>query len=44
VYKKINWYQSLAANDILSFYITNPMNSYSPTISDMRVYIEKKPE
>jgi|WetSurMetagenome_2_1015567.scaffolds.fasta_scaffold207901_2 hypothetical protein len=38
------WYVSLAASDVLSFYITNTSNSDDPTISDMKVYLEKKPE
>ena len=38
------WYVSLAASDVLSFYITNTANDNDPTISDMKVYLEKKPE
>jgi len=38
------WYVSLAASDVLSFYITNTSDNGGPTISDMKVYLEKKPE
>jgi hypothetical protein len=38
------WYVSFVANDVISFYITNTSSDNDPTISDMKVYLEKKPE
>jgi hypothetical protein len=39
------WYLTgLAANDWISFRITNETASRNPTITDMKVYIEQKPE
>jgi hypothetical protein len=38
------WYAGFAANDVISFWITNTSSDNNPTISDMKVYIEKKPE
>jgi hypothetical protein len=39
------WYlEGLKVNDYISFRITNETASRNPTITDMKVYIEKKPE
>jgi hypothetical protein len=39
------WYvEGLAVNDWLSFRLTNETASRNPTITDMKVYIEQKPE
>lgn len=39
------WYLSnLTVGDRLSFYITNETGTRNPTITDMKIYIEKKPE
>lgn len=38
------WYLPLMAGDVLSFYITNTASDNDPTISDMKVYLEKKPQ
>jgi hypothetical protein len=38
------WYLPLTASDVLSFWITNTQSNNDPTISDMKVYLEKKPE
>lgn len=38
------WYLPLAAGDVLTFWVTNTANDNDPTISDMKIYLEKKPE
>jgi hypothetical protein len=42
--KNYFWYITVAANDYISFKITNETAARNPTITDMKVYIEKKPE
>jgi hypothetical protein len=38
------WYVPLSAGDVLTFWITNTQSNNDPTISDMKIYLEKKPE
>jgi hypothetical protein len=38
------WYVPLAVNDVISFWIENTTDNTKPTIYDMKVYIEKKPQ
>ena len=38
------WYASLAANEVIGFYIGNLTNNDDPTVTDMKVYIAKDPK